>query len=163
MPTETAAQLYINIGPYLKLVLAFIVGCIGSAAYITALYFKFIGDTERNRKIVMGPFMKYVKDKEREGIWHSKMSILKSAWYCSMGGFVAVIFQFDVPNFVSVQSLILGATWPAIVSQFLSGRMTTPSQNEIDELRRPFSSLKEGQSWTDRIQRLAELNKKTKP
>jgi hypothetical protein len=41
-----------------------------------------------------------------------------------------------VPNFVAVQSLILGATWPAIISQFLSGRMLNPSVAELAALEK---------------------------
>jgi len=109
----------------LKLGYAFLVGSFGSAAYITALYFKFIGDTNENRRIVIEPFLR--KNSDSVSIW-------KCIWYCLIGGFVALVFQYDVPNFVAVQSLILGATWPAIVSQFLSGRMANPSQKEIEEL-----------------------------
>lgn len=115
---------------HLKLIFAFVVGFIGSAAYLTALYFKFIGDTETNRQIVLQPFFK----KKKNFLEESQMGIQKCLWYCMFGGLIAVIFQFDVPNFVGVQSLILGATWPAIVSQFLSGRMANPTKSELDAL-----------------------------
>ena len=108
-----------------KLVDSFFVGGLGSAAYITALYFKFIGDSDDNRSIIFAPFCKKTTNDTH---------ILKCIWYCVIGGFIAVVFQFDVPNFVAVQSLILGATWPAIVSQFLSGRMASPSKQEIEKL-----------------------------
>lgn len=124
----------IIVSPYLKLVYAFIVGMIGSAAYVTALYFKFIGETDDTRRIVMGPFLKFKNGKD--GLFRSSMSVWKCIWYCGMGGCIAVIFQFDVPNFVSVQSLILGVTWPAIVSQFLSGRMVYPNKGELEKLER---------------------------
>ncbi len=131
---------------HMKLVLAFLVGAIGSAAYITALYFKFIGDTDGSRTILMRPFTKF-KYNKKTGLLERKMNIGKCVWYCFIGGCIAVIFQFDVPNFVSVQSLILGATWPAIVSQFLSGRMANPSQKELEDIAKPqpydVSSMRE--------------------
>jgi len=141
--TTTSIELLSRLGP------AFIVGFFGSAAYITALFFKFIGDSEERRRIVIGPFLR--SDMKKAGI-------MKCIWYCIIGGFVATVFQFDVPNFVAVQSLILGATWPAIVSQFLSGRMTSPSQKEVDEFvnSQPASPLN-----TDEIsKRLEEIHSK---
>ena len=119
---------------YLKLLYSFTVGGIGSAAYITALYFRFVGETKETRRIVIEPFLKRYSD---------VASVPKCFWYCLIGGFIAVIFQFDVPNFVAVQSLILGATWPAIVSQFLSGRMTHPNPREIDEFINENTSQKD--------------------
>lgn len=116
-----------------KIVGAFIVGALGSGAYLTALYFKFIGDSDGNRSIIMQPF----KKQDSSGI-----SLKKCFWYSSVGGAIAVIFQFDVPTFVGVQSLILGATWPAIVSQFLSGRMSSPSKQEQQDFEEFMSSIK---------------------
>ncbi len=115
---------------YTKLIPSFLVGGLGSAAYITALYFKFVGDTDANRAIVTQPFRARIS---------GNMSFLKCSWYCIVGGFIAVVFQFDVPTFVAVQSLILGATWPAIVSQFLSGRMVNPKQEELQEVNRALT------------------------
>jgi hypothetical protein len=139
---------------YSKLIWAFGVGSIGSAAYITALYFKFIGDTDNNRKIVIGPFMKRYRE---------DVSFWKCVWYCCVGGFIAVIFQFDVPNFVAVQCLILGATWPAIVSQFLSGRMANPHPKEIEDLLKrtaPTDTEKVFQSIQSLRDRIANSIKK---
>jgi hypothetical protein len=113
-----------------KLVLAFLVGSLGSAAYITALYYKFIGDNDENRSIIIKPFC---------NPYSNYIDGRKCIWYCAVGGCIAVVFQFDVPTFVAVQSLILGATWPAIVSQFLSGRMAAPSPKELDSLSKPRS------------------------
>jgi hypothetical protein len=117
----------------MKVVLAFLVGALGSGAYITALYFKFIGDSDGNRDIIIKPFRKR---------YSTDISVNKCVWYSVVGGSIAVVFQVDVPNFVAVQSLILGATWPAIVSQFLSGRMSAPSKQEQEELDKFLSSEK---------------------
>lgn len=143
---------------YSKLILAFAVGAIGSAAYITALYFKFIGETDDHRRIIMMPFQNL--EGMLDGTTIRKMSVSKCFWYCVVGGCIAVIFQFDVPNFVAVQSLILGATWPAIVSQFLSGRMASPTSSELDLLRRASSPLSVGtSSLAERIRKIKEQSK----
>ncbi len=154
-------NLIIFLEQHLKLLLAFIVGCVGSFAYITALYFKFIGDTEDNRRIVMSPFLNL---KSEGGRIVKKMSFSKVAWYCGIGGGIAVIFQFDVPNFVAVQCLILGATWPAIVSQFLSGRMANPSQKELDALDKmqetsSVPSYRTNTAYSERLKRIIEKEK----
>lgn len=124
----------LQLWPYWKLVGAFLVGALGSAAYITALHFKFIGVNDEERAIILDPF------KDRYS-FRSSVNFYKCVWYSTVGGFIAVVFQFDVPNFVAVQSLILGATWPAVVSQFLSGRMVVPSRDELDNLRKTESSF----------------------
>lgn len=108
---------------HFKLLAAFLVGFLGSAAYLTTLYFKFVGDADSVRNILVSPFL------NKEGA----VSFSKVLFYCTIGGAVALVFQWDVPNFVAVQNLILGITWPLIVSQFLSGRMISPSKREIDE------------------------------
>ena len=112
--------------PYWKLIFAFFAGMVGSAAYITALYFRFIGENDSERRVVMKPFMK------RYSVF-GELDKLKCFWYCCVGGAVAVIFQVDVPTFVAVQSLILGATWPAVISQFLSGKMVAPARDDIKQ------------------------------
>lgn len=106
-----------------RLLGSFLVGCIGSGAYFTALYFKFVGRSDAQRKIILDPFIRYENDEP-------KVSIRKVVWYCCLGGSIAVVFQYSVPNFVAIQSFIIGATWPSVVSQFLSGRMEEPTKDE---------------------------------
>jgi hypothetical protein len=120
------------------LIKAFIVGALGSVAYITALYFKFIGGTDENRNIISGPFLR----KDGGGI-----SFAKIIWYCFIGGCISVIFQIDVPNFVAIQDFILGITWPAIVSQFLSGRMVYPNPEEISRVGRTSVTSEDNAEW----------------
>ncbi|MBP9718944.1 MAG: hypothetical protein KBD46_00580, partial [Candidatus Levybacteria bacterium] len=103
-----------------KLIFAFLVGFLGSVGYVTALHFKFVGGADKNREIIIKPFYSS----------SSFLTFFKHFWYCLIGGLIALIFQIDVPNFVGIQSLILGATWPAIVSQFLSGRLVSLSDEE---------------------------------
>ena len=133
--------------PYWKLPGGFAVGFLGSGAYITALNFKFIGADDAQRAIVMEPFLQRYSMGKIHG-W-------KCVWYCSIGGLIAVVFQFDVPNFVAVQNLILGATWPAIISQFLSGRMVSPSLDELKGLAKPPEPMSQ-----EIKKKLKELEKK---
>jgi hypothetical protein len=113
--------------PQNKLIFSFIVGAIGSAAYITVLGLRLIGSDEDEGE--QNPFMARFS-------FPRKPDYYKCTWYVLMGGAIATVFQVDVDQFVAVQSLILGATWPAVISQFLSGRMTTLGQRErrkVDE------------------------------
>ncbi len=139
-----------------KLFGSFLVGMLGSAAYFTALYFKFIGISDEQRGILLEPFK---EPPSYARLFNSKpFSSKKVLWYSIIGGFIAVVFQYDVPNFVAVQSLILGATWPAVVSQFLSGRMVAPSQEELKEKTpKPY-----GQDVEKRIKKIEQGLKKKK-
>lgn len=119
---------------YWKLVWAFLAGAGGSSAYITALYFHFVGHTQIERRIVIERFLKKYSI-------HDEVDLPKCIWYCTIGGAIAVIFQVDVPNFVAVQSLILGATWPAVISQFLSGRMVSPSKQDLNDIQKKEESI----------------------
>ena len=98
-----------------KLFFSFAAGALGSTAYITALNFHFVTSSKEQRDKVIKPFYRKYTD---------SLCYKKVGWYAFIGGSVASIFQVDVPTFVPVQSLILGATWPAVISQFLSGKMT---------------------------------------
>jgi hypothetical protein len=104
------------------LISAFFFGFFGSVSYITALYFNFVGSDMKVRELLIHPFKK-------EG----KINIFKIAWYCSIGGFIALVFQTPTSTFVPIQNFILGVTWPATVSQYLSGRMGNPSTKEMED------------------------------
>lgn len=97
-------------------------GFLGSIAYFTALYFKFVGINDDYREIILEPFLR--------NKYSSSISKRKVLWYSSIGGFIACVFQANVPTFVAIQSFIIGATWPGVVSQFLSGRMESPTHDE---------------------------------
>lgn len=109
------------------IVYAFFVGGLGSFAYLTAVYFKFIGGNDNNRKIILEPFYE-------NNNFYSKLSFIKIFWYSFVGGSIALVFQINVPVFAAVQSLIIGFTWPMIVGQFLSGRMSLPTEDEREAL-----------------------------
>lgn len=102
-----------------KLFFSFLAGATGSAAYISAVYFNFVTRDEESRDAALRPFQKGYS-------FNRTMCFKKTLWYTFIGGFIAMIFQYDVPSLVPVQSMILGATWPAVISQFLSGKMVEP-------------------------------------
>lgn len=97
-----------------ELLWAWIIGTIGSIAYFTVVYFGFIGSGRESRDTILGYF------------WGKtgRTTLLKVVWYSFVGGFIAGIFQLAETAFVPVQSFILGATWPSIVGQLLSGRQS---------------------------------------
>ena len=112
-----------SINPEL-LLSALIIGFLGSLAYYTAVYFKFIGGKEEYRKLILSPF---IND-------NGKTRVFRLAWYCFIGGFIAVVFQLPQLAFAPIQSFILGCSWPSIVVPFLSARMYEPTKEEKDEL-----------------------------
>jgi hypothetical protein len=95
------------------------IGFAGSMAYFTAVYFGFVGQSLDSRTHILTHFQ------GQNGI-----HLLKPIWYAVFGGVIATVFQLLQSEFVPVQSLILGATWPSVVAQFLSGRQTGPSDDE---------------------------------
>ncbi len=130
----------------LNLLFSFLAGILGSSAYFTALYFKFIGFNEDNRNIILEPF------KNKKGLISKK----KVLWYCVVGGFISMVFQINVPTFVPVQSLIIGATWPAIVSQFLSGRMASPTTDELHALENSKYDKEKEKELVERFKAIKE-------
>lgn len=115
MPETTVLT---TVGEWHDLYAAFI-GFAGSMAYFTAAYFGFVGQSLDSRAHILRHFQ------GRNGV-----HLLKVIWYAVFGGVIATVFQLLQSEFVPVQSLILGATWPAVVTQFLSGRQTGPSADE---------------------------------
>ncbi len=111
-----------------RLFWSFIIGATGSAAYFTALYFKFVGYTDAHRNIIIEPFRK------TNDYFFNRISGWKVLWYCCVGGAISLIFQISTPQLVAIQGFILGAAWPSVVSQYLSGRMGKLSDEEADEI-----------------------------
>ncbi|MBI4201782.1 MAG: hypothetical protein HY532_01525 [Chloroflexi bacterium] len=90
-------------------------------AYYTVVYFGFIGAGRESRDYILSHFW----GKNGGG------TLLKVTWYILVGGAIAGVFQLAETAFVPVQSFILGATWPSIVGQLLSGRQAGPSEGEL--------------------------------
>lgn len=136
-----------------KLILSFVVGFLGSAAYLSTLFFKFVGDEDNSRRVMLQPFQGR----------NIAITLFKCCLYCFIGGAVSTVFQYDVPNFVPIQDLILGVTWPAIISQHLSGRMKKPSQEELDNIKNdlaPTIKSSEAVNLRNEVVRLLELSAK---
>jgi len=107
---------------------SFVVGFMGSLAYFTAMYFRFIAGSRLDRIIMFSSFRKCRDDGSHV------VSRRKVVWYCALGGAVALVFQLPEPTFVPIQALILGVTWPSIIIHLLSGRMAEPTQQERNDL-----------------------------
>ena len=104
------------------------IGAAGSLAYASALYFGFI-----------------IADDINKQLWPSKgrseralASFLRLMWFVLVGAAVAFIFQLPEGVLAPIQAFILGATWPTVVSQVLTGRQTGKSiPDQINELIAP--------------------------
>lgn len=130
--------------PFAKYIGAFGVGFMGSFAYVTALYYRFIGDDRDHRMVILEPFLRRETYSHRLNVYYRlELSFWRTVWYCAIGGFISFFFQLTVPNFAVIQSLIIGATWPSSVLPYLSGRMMAPTQQEKDQL---LEDLKPSQS-----------------
>jgi len=144
-PLSFSTTLTFDLG--LKLLFAFIAGLIGSLAYVSVLYFKFIGRSNQERMLILKPFL------DKDGAIH----FFKLLWYCCIGGAIAVLFQYPEPTFVPVQSFLLGISWPAIVSQHISGRMKDPTVNEMSELVKPQATKEEEKQAKDDLKIIKSL------
>lgn len=146
-PLPFVSTLTLDLG--LKLFFAFIAGFIGSLAYVSVLYFKFIGRSNHERDLILRPFLSGV----------SGIHFWKLIWYCCIGGAIAVIFQYPEPTFVPVQNFLLGVSWPAIVSQHISGRMKSPTEDEINEYTRSQVTKTEEAQAKDEMKKILDLIK----
>jgi len=96
---------------------ALFMGTIGSTAYLVASKLGFI---------------KFNKNKNFENLGY-----LKASGYALVGGAVAIVFQIpELPNFIPIQSFVLGITWPLLVAQYTS--KTEPSRGK-EEVKKELS------------------------
>jgi hypothetical protein len=155
-----AASICVLFLEHKKIFLAFSMGSLGSLAYLAALYFRFVGLAPKDLNILLEPFKDCSNENHSRSRWW--VVTLKGMLYASVGGFIAVVFQWDVQNFVPVQDLIMGITWPTVVTQFLSGRLAGPRNDEkdkIDDLQRNSTSEMNADSIRDIIQSLKALRR----
>jgi hypothetical protein len=102
--------------------LAAVVGAVGSAAYLIALWVGLVGTVEGKER-VLAHFQK---------LWGLKVPL-----FVSGGGAVAMVFQLPEGKLIPVQAFIIGCTWPAVVSNYLSGRQSGEGEAQArDALRR---------------------------
>lgn len=143
-------QSFFALDVFWRLFFAFLVGLVGSLAYVSIVYFKFIGKNDAERQIILKPFLK-----------NDEIHILKLFWYCIIGGLIAAIFQYPESTFVSIQSFLLGVGWPSLVLHHISGRMKDPSEDEINENTKQLATSKEEIQAKDDWEKLFEsVNKK---
>jgi hypothetical protein len=93
------------------------VGCIGGTAYLTALMLGFLGDP------ALGQLRsKFEVVKVRDGNPAEKrLGKARMALFIVAGGSIALVFQWaQGQTFAPIQALVLGSTWPTVISQFLS-------------------------------------------
>ncbi|MBI2885748.1 MAG: hypothetical protein HYY02_00915 [Chloroflexi bacterium] len=101
---------------------ALFTGILGSVAYFTALFLGFVGQTE-GRNQLLSSFRRA----------NGSLSAPIVGAYVFVGGGIAVVFQIASPAFAPVQSLILGATWPAVLIQWLSSQQTGENKQQVSQ------------------------------
>jgi hypothetical protein len=89
--------------------LALTVGSVGSAAYLIALWVGLVG-TAGGKERILAHFSE---------LWGLKVPL-----FVASGGAVAMVFQLPEGKLIPVQAFIIGCTWPAVVSNYLSGRQS---------------------------------------
>ncbi|MDQ4124242.1 MAG: hypothetical protein M3134_01400 [Actinomycetota bacterium] len=94
---------------------ALILGALGSGAHLAALLLGFLGQAPIDEFM---PYFTTFKAKRRPRVQVSRRRV---AAFVFFGGGVAAAFQLAQPDvFAPVQSLVLGATWPTVISQIMS-------------------------------------------
>jgi hypothetical protein len=111
----------------LVLITAFLIGMCGAAAFHLGVFLGFIARDSRTGllEFLHIDFANRPQAAARE-IW-IKRCLRFSFWI--FGGIVATVFQMaDADSLVPIQAFVLGASWPSVVTQLMSGRSTPPPQ-----------------------------------
>ena len=90
--------------------MAFVIGAVGSCAYLIATWVGLVGSKDGKLSPVLDHFTRW---------WAAKVGL-----YLASGGAVAMVFQLPEGKLIPVQAFIIGCTWPAVVSNYLSGRQS---------------------------------------
>lgn len=105
---------------------AVIIGTAGSAAYLTALFLGFLGDTPLK---ALRPHFETIRGTPPV----TRLSGQRFVAFVVFGGFVASVFQLAQGTpFAAVQALVLGATWPTVISQILTKTGETDADKIVD-------------------------------
>jgi hypothetical protein len=103
-----------------------IVGLIGSAAYMTALFLGFLGDAPLK---ALQPRFEVLRGTPPV----VKVSRLKLSLFALFGGLIATVFQLaQGVTFAPIQALVLGATWPTVISQILAKTGETDADKIVE-------------------------------
>jgi hypothetical protein len=109
---------------------ALIVGAVGSSAYMGALFLGFLGDQ------TLSQFKSRFQRADRvTGL--PVLSQLRLGMFVAFGALIAVVFQLaQGGTFAPVQALVLGATWPTVISQILTQVSKTDADKILDLAKR---------------------------
>ena len=111
---------------------AFLVGVIGSAAYLVALLFGYLGDLALDQ---LGS--KFETAKGTPAV--KQLSGRRLAIFAFFGGGIALVFQWaQGAVFAPIQALVLGATWPTIISQWLARGAEETNKQKVDQFAGDF-------------------------
>lgn len=103
---------------------AFTVGLLGAAAFCLGVFCGFISRESRER------LLEHLADKET-----GKPKIGVVFLFCAFGGVVAAVFQAAQASiFAPIQALVLGATWPSVVTRIMSGNDSSPGLAPLGNL-----------------------------
>jgi hypothetical protein len=117
---------------------AFVVGLIGSSGYLTALLLGFLGEVPIQQ---LRPKFEVIKGNPPTG----RMSIFRIALFALFGGGIALVFQWAQGIiFAPIQALVLGATWPTIIAQFIA----RGGETDADKIRDLADRVAGGQPTT---------------
>ncbi len=105
----TAAPARVPLAEQLSPWLALVVGSVGSAAYLIALWVGLVGSSGGKERILV----------HFRELWGLKVPL-----FIAGGGAVAMVFQLPEGKLIPVQAFIIGCTWPAVVSNYLSGKQS---------------------------------------
>jgi hypothetical protein len=117
---------------------AAIIGALGSAAYLTAVLLGFLGDAPITQ---LRPRFEHTTGTPAVTSLSKKRIVL----FAAFGGFVATVFQLPQGALLApIQALVLGATWPTVLSQIMTKTGETEG-DKIGDLARQIAGSFEAQ------------------
>lgn len=158
--TEGAPSSQKSLSEQLSPAYAFLIGALGGSAYLIAAWAGFVGKDDSSRDRVLKYF------------GQSGGFVLVPAYIVTAGG-IALVFQLPERGLVPIQAFIIGCTWPAVVSNYLSGRQSGDGgEKELEKIQAaaketlqqekvanslPTAPLKPPQDLAEKLNRLEAL------
>jgi hypothetical protein len=111
----------------LVLAFAFCIGMLGAAAFHFGVFIGFIArDSRGNLLEFLHAELLTRRLVSPSELWYFRF---RSVAFWTFGGVVAAVFQMaDADSLVPIQAFVLGASWPSVVTQLMSGRSNPPAQ-----------------------------------